>query len=54
VTARYSADLGKVLAEEIGLTPSYTWAGDEIYVRAQLLFSKSKENPAFNGEKERC
>ena len=54
VTGIYSDDIGEVLAEEVGLTPSYTLTGDEIYVRAQVFSTKLKENPAFNGEKERC
>lgn len=50
VTRRYSPDIGTVLAEVSGLTPAYTFAGDEIYVRARVRSSKPADNPAHSGE----
>ncbi len=54
VTRRYSADLGVVLAEVEGTTPTYTLAGDELYVRAVVRSSKQKANPYQPGEVERA
>jgi hypothetical protein len=51
-TRRYSSDIGSVLAEVEGLNPSYTFRGDEIYVRAKITSSKVKENPYKAGEFE--
>jgi hypothetical protein len=51
-TRRYSADIGKVLAEVEGNSACYKLKGDEIYVRAKVISSRGKENPAFNGDKE--
>lgn len=50
VTHRYSADIGAVLAEVSGLNPTYTFTGDEIYVRARVRSSKPVENPVHAGE----
>jgi hypothetical protein len=52
VTRRYSDDVGEVLAEVDGLTPSYTFTGDELYVRAKVISSKPKTNPYREGEYE--
>jgi hypothetical protein len=52
VTHRYSDDVGAVLAEVSGTNPSYTLAGDELYVRAKVISSKVKENPYQAGELE--
>jgi len=54
VTRRYSKDIGAVLAEVEGTTPSYTLKGDEIYVRARIDSSKLKSNPCVKGEFERA
>ncbi len=54
VTRRYSDDLGVVLAEVAGTAPTYTLAGDEIYVRAVVASSKKKANPYQEGEVERA
>jgi hypothetical protein len=50
VTHRYSQDVGTVLAEVPGPSPTYTFAGDEIYVRARVRSSKPVENPVHAGE----
>lgn len=50
----YGADVGVVLAEVDGTTPSYTFTGDELYVRAQVMSSKPKANPYRAGEVERA
>ena len=39
LTRRYSADIGRVLAEVPGVAPSYTMRGDELYVRARVISS---------------
>ncbi len=52
VTRRYSDDIGTVLAEVEGLTPTYTFTGDELYVRARVVSSRLKENPYHEGEFE--
>lgn len=49
---RYSDDVGAVLAEVNGLTPSYTLKGDELYVRAKVISTKPKPNGAVAGEVE--
>jgi hypothetical protein len=50
VTHLYSSDIGTVLAEQTGLDPAYTFAGDEIYVRARVTSSKPVENPVHTGD----
>ncbi|MEW6305011.1 MAG: hypothetical protein AB1705_16165 [Verrucomicrobiota bacterium] len=52
VTHRYSQDIGQVLAEVKGTSASYTFKGDEIYVRAKVTSSKVKKNPCVEGEYE--
>ena len=51
-TRRYSKDIGALLAEVEGTSPSYTLKGDEIYVRAKIVSSKLKENPSTEGDRE--
>ena len=52
VTRRYSADIGRVLAEVAGIAPSYAFRGDELYVRARVVSSKPKANVPSAGERE--
>jgi len=49
---RYSKDIGAVLAAVKGASASYTFKGDEIYVRAKVVSSKSKPNASVAGEFE--
>lgn len=49
---RYSAEIGAVLAEMKGAAAAYTLKGDEIYVRAKIVSSKSKVNPSAPDELE--
>jgi hypothetical protein len=49
---RYSDEIGAVLAEVEGSAPSYSFQGDEIYVRAKVLSTKLKTNPYREGERE--
>ena len=49
---RYSKEVGAVLAEVKGTRASYTFKGDEIYVRAKIVSSKPKENGSVAGEFE--
>lgn len=54
-TRRGATALGEVLAEVAGTAPSYTFNGDELYVRATIRSSKPKENPnAVVDETERA
>lgn len=48
---KYSDDIGEVLAEVEGTSPSYEFTGDEIYVRAKVVSSKSKKDPYSPEEK---
>ena len=52
VTRRYSRDVGAVLAEVGGVTPSYMMRGDELYVRARVISTRVKPNAAYPGEVE--
>ena len=45
-------EIGEVLAEVQGAQPSYELRGDELYVRAEIVSSKLKENPPTPGEYE--
>lgn len=54
VTQRYSDDVGAVLATVEGPLPSYTFQGDELYVRARVTSSKVHPNPSELGEPERA
>jgi len=50
VTRRYSGDIGTVLATAPGLEPTYTFVGDEIYVRARIRSTRPVDNPVHAGE----
>ena len=52
VTRRYSDEIGIVLAEVKGITASYKFKNDELYVRAKIISTKLKENPNHEGEYE--
>ncbi len=52
LTRAYGDDVGEVLAEEPGTEPSYSPAGDELYVRARVVSSTPKANAATPGEVE--
>lgn len=41
ISKHYSSDIGKVLAEIKGTSPSYKFKGDELYVRAVITSSKA-------------
>jgi hypothetical protein len=49
---KYSPEVGAVLLEVAGTNASYTLRGDEIYVRAKIISSKSKVNGSVAGEYE--
>lgn len=49
---RYSKDVGVVLAEVKGSNASYTFKGDELYVRAKIVSSKKKVNGSVEDELE--
>jgi hypothetical protein len=52
VTRLYSPDVGKVVAEVEGLSPTYTLTGRELYVRAKVISSKPHPNPYQKGDVE--
>lgn len=52
VTAEYSLDIGKVVAESTSATPRYTMTGKELYVRAKVISSKPHPNPYAKGDME--
>jgi hypothetical protein len=52
VTRRYSRDVGAVLAEVRGASPSYEFRGDELYVRARVISSRAKANGSLPREVE--
>lgn len=54
VTRQYSPKVGEVLQTVPGTKASYTFQGDELYVRACITSSKPKANPAEAGEMERA
>jgi hypothetical protein len=54
VTHRYSNDIGALLAETEGTSATYKLKGDEIYVRARVVSTKVKSNPAHDGELEKA
>jgi hypothetical protein len=49
---RYSRDVGTLLTEVAGTNASYTFRGDEIYMRAKIVSSKLKANGSVAGEYE--
>jgi hypothetical protein len=52
VTADYSEDIGKVVAESGEANPSYTLTGKELFVRAKVTSSKPHPNPYAKGDVE--
>ena len=52
VTRLYSSGMGAVFSEQRGTNASYTCTGQELYVRAKIISSKSKANGVVPGERE--
>ena len=52
LTADYSAEIGKVVAESTSSVPRYTLTGKELYVRAKVISSKPHPNPYAKGDVE--
>jgi hypothetical protein len=48
------AGIGEILGQSQLLEPSYTFDGDELYVRAEIMSSKKMTNPYVAGEQERA
>lgn len=48
----YSQSIGQVLKETTDLSPSYTFTGDELYVRARVNSDKAQPNPFKEGDTE--
>ena len=46
--------IGVILGQTQSLEPSYTFDGDELYIRAEIVSSKKKANPYAAGEHERA
>ncbi|MEX2213796.1 MAG: hypothetical protein WD768_06700 [Phycisphaeraceae bacterium] len=53
-TKKGSTDIGEVLAKVDGVKPSYKLKGDELYVRALVISSKSPPNPTIKDQKEQA
>jgi hypothetical protein len=49
---QYGDEIGAVLSEVEGTRPTYTFRGDELYVRAKVISSRPKANPNVPGEVE--
>ena len=49
---QYSDEVGAILAETTALNPSYTFKGDELYVRARITSDKLHPNPFKKGDFE--
>lgn len=54
VTMDYSEEIGRVLQEVEANQATYTFTGDELYVRARIRSSRLKENPFAEGEREQA
>jgi hypothetical protein len=52
VTRRYSSEIGAVLSQVQGLSPSYQFKGDELYIRAKVISSRRKLNGYATNELE--
>ena len=52
VTRSYSNEIGTVLKTETGTSATYTFAGDELYVRARIRSSRPHPNPSTIGDPE--
>jgi hypothetical protein len=52
VLRRYSDEIGELLAEIEGASPTYRFQGDEMYVRAKVISTRIKTNPYREGEVE--
>lgn len=44
-TRTYSPEIGKVLSVQKGLEPSYTFSGEELYVRARVISTEAQLDP---------
>ena len=53
-TEQYSEDVGRVLASEIGLNPTYALQGDELYVRAVVVSSGDHADPHLAPMKQKA
>lgn len=54
VTRKYSDEIGRTLKTVAGFTGTYTFTGDELYVRARVTSSRPHPNPSTLGEPERA
>jgi hypothetical protein len=45
-TRKYSKDIGKVFAKHDGASASYSFSGNEVYVRARITSSRKHANPS--------
>ena len=52
-TRRYSKEIGALLAEVQGTAPTYTLKGDEMYVRAKVIFQSKGESDGGRGHGNR-
>jgi len=53
-TRRYSDEIGMTFAQEVGINPSYTFRGDELYIRAKVISTKPHPLPYSKGDLEQA
>jgi predicted metal-dependent phosphoesterase TrpH len=53
-TQQYSERIGEVFATVEGLHPSYTFTGDELYVRAVVTSSRPPADPSFDDQRQQA
>jgi hypothetical protein len=53
-TARYSAEIGEVLATDHSINPALRLQGDELYVRAVVTSSRAHGNPSFENQRQQA
>ena len=53
-TFRYSSEIGKVLSTVNGNRATYTFQGNELYVRARITSSTEHQNPSEIGDKKQA
>jgi hypothetical protein len=52
ISMKYSDEIGTILHETNGISATYQFKDDELYVRVKVISSKQKENPFSEGEME--
>jgi hypothetical protein len=53
-TRRYSNDIGRVLSVQESLAPAYSFEGDELFVRANVISDAPHPNPTMPGDTKKA